>query len=176
MLVLGAILAGGQSRRFGHDKAKAQLGDKSMVQTVIDIVAQQSDTWVICGRGDYGDAWLPDRPRAGLGPLAGLSAALTHASCNGFDAVFTAPCDVPGLPLNMCARFQAVAFPGFLAGLPVVGLWPASLAETLDAFLEQHQDHSLRAWCRHVDASAVALPQQLANINTPDDLKGYLND
>lgn len=164
MTVLGAVLAGGQSRRFGSDKALALLDDVALIDRVMQALAPQVDALVVVGRA----GGIADRPGGGLGPLGGLNAALHHAQRGGHDWVVTVPCDAPHLPRDLVDRLRG-GKPGFAATMPVIGWWPASLAPCLDDYLGETGDRSMRGWTRVIGAVAVDLGD-IANINTPDDL------
>ncbi|UUL81709.1 molybdenum cofactor guanylyltransferase [Sphingomonas qomolangmaensis] len=162
MRLLGAVLAGGLSRRFGSDKAEALLDGERLIDRVVAALTPQVDAVILCGRAPG----LPDRPVGGLGPLAGLNAALHHARAHGFDAVLSVPCDAPYLPHDLRAILGDG--PAFIADQPVIGIWPAALADRLDVHL-RGDDRSLRRWGRATGASARNAPP-IANINTPADL------
>ncbi|UZK68262.1 molybdenum cofactor guanylyltransferase [Sphingomonas sp. S1-29] len=162
MRLLGAVLAGGLSRRFGSDKAEALLDGERLIDRVVAALGSQVDAVILCGRAPG----LPDRPAGGLGPLAGLNAALHHARTHGFDAVLSVPCDAPYLPSDLRAILGDG--PAFIADQPVIGIWPAALADRLDAHL-RGDDRSLRCWGRATGASPRTAPP-IANINTPADL------
>ena len=98
MKLLGALIAGGQSRRFGSDKALALIAGRPLLAHVIEGLEQQVDEVVVCGRQWPGLTSLPDRPATDQGPLGGICAALHHARDNGFDAVLTAGCDTLPVP------------------------------------------------------------------------------
>ncbi len=74
-----AITAGGKSRRMGRDKAALELGEKTLLDRMIDEALEASDTVAVVGRiGEREDvAWLED-DQPGLGPLGGLKTALSH--------------------------------------------------------------------------------------------------
>lgn len=165
--ILGAILAGGQSRRFGDDKALALLAGRPLIGHVIGALADQVNAIVTIGRDGGGVA---DRPRPGLGPLGGLNAALHHARDRGFDSVVTVGCDMPLLPPDLVARLQAGGLPSFVRMSPIVGYWPTDLADPLDLHLGEIEDRSMRRWAQAAGAVAIDLPTALANINTPADL------
>ena len=165
MRVLGAVLAGGQSRRFGSDKALAMLNGKPLIAHVIAAVSAQVDNVVVCGR----DGGIADRPGPGLGPLGGLCAALRHAADNGFDAVLSVPCDTPDIPGDLVALLNAAALPACLADQPVIGLWHATLSGMLDVHLAETNDRSLRAWARQCGAVTVKGPV-LVNVNQVEDM------
>ncbi|WP_291426840.1 molybdenum cofactor guanylyltransferase [Deinococcus sp.] len=73
-----AITAGGQSRRFGSDKAAALLSGQTLLQRVAESLGAANQKILIAPLGRYGlPGWatLPDT-RSGEGPLAGLELAL----------------------------------------------------------------------------------------------------
>ena len=164
--VLGAVLAGGASRRFGSDKAVADWCGKPLIEHVIYRMRPQVHTLVVVGRDHPGEASIPDRP-VGLGPLGGLSAALHHAAAAGYDAVLTSGCDLPELPLDL--REALGIGPSFVVGQPLLALWPTALAGVLDLHLARSEDHSLRGWVALTGARGVDLGP-IRNVNRPDDL------
>jgi len=168
MKLLGAILAGGRSRRLGSDKALALLAGKPLIAHVADALRSQVAELVVCGREWGGLTSVADRPGPDLGPLAGLNAALHHAAAHGLDSVLCAACDVPGLPDDLVAQLGPA--PAYVAALPVIGLWPAALAPALDAWLAERADRSMKGWGRSVNAAPRALRADLPNINDPADL------
>lgn len=173
MRILGAILAGGLSSRFGSDKALALYAGKPLIAHVADALARQCESVVLCGPArSTQQAWgglptLADHPGPGLGPMAGLCAALVHARSAGFDAVLAAPCDVLGLPEDCSARLSpgpAVADEQWL-----IGLWPAALAPRLEALLQAEGAISARRWIA-TSSAAVRTVAGIRNINRPGDL------
>lgn len=169
--LLGAVLAGGQSRRFGTDKAQALLHGRALIDHVLAALGPQVAAIVVCGRVHPGVRSLADLPAPGLGPQGGLNAALAHAAAHGFDAVLSAGCDLPALPPDLASRLAPG--PAFLADCPIVGLWPVTLAPALAAWLGTGEaDRSMRGWARAAEARAVP-GLRLANINTPADLAAY---
>lgn len=171
MRLLGAILAGGRSTRFGSDKAAALVGGKPLIEHVAAALAPQVEGLVICGREWPGLASIPDRPEPDQGPLGGLCAALHHARANGFDAVLTAGCDV--LPVPRDAAQHLAPVPSVIEGQPLFGLWPAGLADVLDHHLSSQPDRSMHGWIAVSGARVVPLDMPLHNLNTPADLALY---
>ncbi|KQN26000.1 hypothetical protein ASE86_07455 [Sphingomonas sp. Leaf33] len=170
-MMLGAILAGGQARRFGQDKALVEVDGVRLIDRIAARLADRCDAVVVCGRVLATYRCVPDRPAANLGPLGGIAAALRVAAEDGFANVLTVPCDVPDIPDDLSTRLAPA--PAVVADCPVIGLWPAALADRIDAFLGASDDRSLRAWARDCDARTVPA-LGLANINRPDDLAAYL--
>jgi molybdopterin-guanine dinucleotide biosynthesis protein A len=172
MRVLGAVLAGGRSSRFGSDKALALIGGRTMLDRVIDALAPQVDAIVVCGRPSTAAyEGIADRPAADLGPLGGLNAALHHGAAHGFGAVLTVPCDTPMLPPDLREQLGAVGPGMIVADLPVIGLWPTALAGKLDAFIAAGESRAIHGWAEHAGARRVALTALPANVNTPADLQ-----
>ncbi|HEV2567102.1 molybdenum cofactor guanylyltransferase [Sphingomonas sp.] len=171
MRLLGAILAGGQSRRFGSDKAAALLAGTPLLEHVAAAIESHVDDVVVVGRRSQAYAAIEDFPMPLLGPLGGLCAALRHAQSWSFDAVLTAGCDVLPLPADLADRLAAG--PAVVEGQPLLGLWPTSLFERLLEHLTFSDDRSMRAWVERADARTVPFAAPIYNLNTPADLSYY---
>ena len=170
MQILGAVLAGGRSTRFGSDKARAMLDGATLLDHAIAALAPLCAQVVVCGRHDARHAALPDRPAPGMGPLGGLNAALYKAYEDGFAGVLVTGCDMPRFP---AALAHALIGPqaAVLDGQHLAAWWPATLAPLLDQHLAQTERHSLRGWMERAGARVVSLPDlDLPNINRPEDL------
>ena len=99
---IGAVLAGGASRRMGADKAFINIEGMPMVERAVAalLAAGVPEAVVVGGdparMGALGLRAVPDR-HPGQGPLGGVITAL-HAldsvGATGADAVVTLPCDV----------------------------------------------------------------------------------
>jgi molybdopterin-guanine dinucleotide biosynthesis protein A len=167
-LLLGAILAGGQARRFGSDKAQALFEGTRLIDRVATALAAQCQAMVVCGREEPGFICIPDRPEHGLGPLGGLAAALRHAGEAGFSHVLSAGVDAPDLPHDLAATLAGEGA-AIVESQPVVGLWPVEAAPMLEGFLAGG-GRSLYRFADHVGARRVELPAPLMNVNRPEDL------
>jgi len=167
-MILGCVLAGGRSRRFGSDKALAELDGRTLIAQAVDALAGWCEHVVVVGRAEAPAPTRPDWPRPGMGPLGGIAAALRAAQDDGYDAVLTCGVDSLGLPEDLPERLSPA--PAYLADQPVVGLWPVQAAAVLEAILTSEGKHSLRQFTDAIGARAVELPAPPANINTPADL------
>ncbi|MEW6439484.1 MAG: molybdenum cofactor guanylyltransferase [bacterium] len=101
----GAVLAGGESRRFGRDKARAVLGDKELIAHVLQTLGEACDEVLIVTNEvrrfeDLGVPVVSDLIR-GAGSLGGLLTALVHAE---YDRCFVAGCDMPFLNARVILR------------------------------------------------------------------------
>jgi molybdenum cofactor guanylyltransferase len=168
---LGAIIAGGQSMRFGSDKALALLDGRPLIQHVVDGLHDQVDQIIICGRDWPGLRSVADRPTDDLGPLGGINAALYCAQQNGFDAVVTAGCDV--LPVPRFPDDLADGKAAYIVGHYLFGIWPVSLSETLNQYLAEQSDRSMRGWIAAIGARELPATEDHRNLNTPDDLAQF---
>ncbi len=73
--LLGAVLAGGASRRMGTDKAGVEISGATLLDRVASAVASVTDRVVVLGGEREGyESWPDDLP--GSGPLAGVVTAL----------------------------------------------------------------------------------------------------
>jgi molybdopterin-guanine dinucleotide biosynthesis protein A len=101
--VIGAVIAGGLSSRYGSPKALVEVGGQRVVDRVVsalrealghnDIVCIANDATIAAAIG------LPSRADviAGVGALGGLHAALVWARERGCRGVLAAGCDMPFL-------------------------------------------------------------------------------
>lgn len=168
-MILGAVLAGGLSSRFGSDKALAEIKGHTLLALAVDALSGWCDHVVVVGRETAPAPTLPDWPAPGMGPLAGLAGALHAAADGGYEAVLSCGVDSPGLPDNL-PRLLAPA-PACLAAQPVIGLWPVSAASVCEAILESTAKHSMLAFAEAIGARRVDLAASPININSPSDLK-----
>lgn len=92
-----AIIAGGQSRRMGRDKAFVPLGGKTLIQRLLERTAGlgQAETLLITNKpAAYAHLQLPMHGDAlpGKGALGGIYTALLRAQC---PVVLALACDMP---------------------------------------------------------------------------------
>ncbi len=167
-MILGAVLAGGQSTRFGGDKALAEFEGRTLIARAIDALSGWCEYVVVVGRETAPAPTLPDWPRPGMGPLAGIAAALHLARDENYEAVLTCGVDSAVLPEDILARLSPA--PACLADQPVIGLWPAGAADTIETILLGDGRHSMLAFAEAIGARLVKDGARPANINTRSDL------
>lgn len=183
----GVILAGGQSRRMGQDKALLPVAGKPLIMNQVDaMLPHVARLWLVSNRSLVLDLpesvhLLVDALAGSEGPLSGLLSALqsTHA-----DYLWLSSCDSFGFGWQqaepMLRQLQqenaeivywqqdSKAQP-LLAVLKVAGLWA-----NLEAYLQAGQ-RSVLGWYATVNAQAwVSAQPVVANINTPDDYRRLL--
>ena len=173
-MILGCVLAGGHSSRFGSDKALAEIDGRTLIARTVDALSGWCEHVVVVGRETAPAPTLPDWPRPGMGPLGGIAGALGHAAAHGFDQVVTAPVDCVRLPPDLRASLGAAS--AFVETQPVVGVWSVDTLDALRAMLTGETDHAVRAFARRVGARGVAVNFALPNINRAEDLARPVKD
>lgn len=182
----GWVLAGGRSSRMGVDKALLDLDGEPLVVRVAREAAKVCGSVSLVGNpglyGGFGLPVIPDR-FSGLGPLAGIEAAL---AATGADWNLMLACDMPALETPILESL-------FLAGGDVaLPAYPDGTVEPLCAVYHRRCHPAIRSALeagirRITDALATLGPgfairyvpvtrsEPFANLNTPEDLRRYRN-
>jgi molybdopterin-guanine dinucleotide biosynthesis protein A len=191
--ITGVVLAGGLGRRMsadgaGTDKGLVPFRGRPMAGHVIERLAPQVGALAINANRNL-EAWrafgLPvfgDAIEGFAGPLAGLHAAMAHATTPW---LVTAPCDSPFLPADLVERLAgaAVAARARVAVArtggqphPVFALVDRALADDLAAFLATGR-RRIDAWYAPLPVVEVEFDEAaFRNINTADDLARWERD
>lgn len=195
-LTLGCVLAGGRSSRFGSDKARALLDGEALIVRAVRQLAPHCETVLVAAGSpdkyaDLGLVGLGDE-RPGRGPLAGLEAALVHATrAFGPQArVLLAACDTLLPARGWLAELQrqfgpddlAVAFcqPDPPAGAKTLGWEPLPAVFSVAALPQVRQAldrGELSTWRLLQDLQARPVPrpeqweQEVVRIDRPLDLQ-----
>lgn len=167
-MILGVVLAGGLSSRFGSDKALAEWDGRSLLLHAVDNLSGQCEQVVIAGREIGPAPCIPDWPRSGMGPLAGIAAGLHYAQDMDFESVMTCGVDSPDISQDALASLASP--PCYFADQPVIGRWPVGAASAIERILESAGRHSMLAFAEAIGATAVNSSGKPANINSPADL------
>lgn len=173
MSVLGAILAGGKSSRFGSDKALAMLNGRPLIDHVASSLSTQCDAIAVIGRELEGHGCVEDRPGPDMGPLAGLAGALAYATDSGFEYVLSVGVDTLRIPADLRTKLEPA--PAYVVKQPVIGLWPVGALTLLDRILKSDERHSMLHFIELLGARGVSFENPPANINTPADLEDLEN-
>lgn len=102
--VTAFVLAGGQGRRMGGDKALLVLHGKTLLQHALSLAHQVAPRVAILGpRERYAatEEWVVEDVFPGCGPLGGIHAAL-HATRTELNLILAV--DMPFVPVNFLAR------------------------------------------------------------------------
>ena len=169
MRTLGAVLAGGRSRRFGSDKAEAILNGRTLLDHAEAALREQCSDIIIVGRSAPLLTSVEDWPRAAMGPLGGLAGALRYASEHDYARVLSIPVDCIWLPPDLMNVLDPA--PACVANQPVIGLWPADAHLTLETMLSDESGRAVRDFAKRIGARFVSVAFAPPNINTPGDLE-----
>ena len=101
--ILGVILAGGRSRRFGSNKAIARLGDKTLLEHAISKVEKNFlEILIVSNEANININkknifFAKDYIEGQLGPLIGVLSAMKWVEQNNkkYNWIATFPCDTP---------------------------------------------------------------------------------
>lgn len=169
-MILGLVLAGGKSTRFGSDKALARLDGHTLLSQAVDTISGWADYVVVAGRETAPAPTMPDWPHADMGPLGGIASALHYARDESYASVLSMGVDTFALPDNLPELLSSP--PCYVESQPIIGHWPAtdSTIASLEAILEGNGRHSMIAFAEAIGARSVKLAAKPANINTPADL------
>lgn len=184
----GIVLAGGQSRRMGRDKALLPFGEDTLLGRVVRRVGGVCSRVIVVAR--EADAYpgfevaLDRFP--GCGPLAGLHAGLLEART---DLCVCVACDLPFLEPALL-RLLLDRAEGYDAALPLLGgrveplcsVYRRSVTAVAESLLRAGGG-SMRDLLRRLRVRAVgeeelrmADPELLSflNVNTPEDYRAAL--
>jgi len=155
------ILAGGESRRMGQDKANLPLGGRTLLQSVIATMQPLFAEVIISVRQPRPEIALPqvcDNPLH-AGPLAGLVAGLERATTPW---VFAVACDMPFITpavIEYLARQRAdrQAVVPIVQGYPqpLAAFYAASCLAVARDCLNGSGKHSLRVLLEHLQVRYV---------------------
>ena len=180
------VLAGGQSRRFGADKAMAILDGKPLItHAIAPFAAIAVPTFAVVDRSDrlLGiDLPVVVDAVPFAGPAQGLLSALRH---RGHGWLWLAPCDVIGIQPAWLQALARQVRPGMRAlawrnekWQPLPSLWHTDALPRVIAALAAGHD-ALWQCLDAVQAVAAPVPeawQQIRRIDTPQALRRVLRE
>ncbi len=181
----GLVLAGGQSRRMGRDKALLVRDGQSQLSYVASLLGQVTDKVFVSTRGDQQDD--PERSRFAnivdrydnIGPVAGILSAMDeHPESDWLVVACDLPnIDAPTLEFLIANRSDERWFTAYKSsrdGLPEPLC--AIYRSGSDSVLRQFVDDGINCPRKMLINSDTELleqpnPAALDNVNTPDDLE-----
>jgi molybdopterin-guanine dinucleotide biosynthesis protein A len=183
--VLGVVLAGGASRRYGSDKALATLHGVPLLQWVMTRAQPQVDKLAISGiaRNGFSFPVIADAVMD-AGPLSALYSVLGWAEQAGFPLVATFSCDTPFVPSgivdDLCVALEdydcaVAARMGTMH--PTFALWKVQAHEKIETAFSVGV-RSLHAAISYVNSTLVDFSavchgpggDPFFNINSPSDM------
>jgi molybdopterin-guanine dinucleotide biosynthesis protein A len=186
--IAGFVLAGGQSRRMGTDKAAMEWQGRTLLQHSLDLLSSVASRVAIVGSaekfGSFGT--VVEDQFVGRGPLAGIHAALRSSAASQLNLIVAV--DMPLLSqgflrflLEQAAAAHAVAtVPRTSEGWqPLCAVYRREFADFADAALRLGRNRidplfgetELRVVQENELQDFGFSPEIFRNLNTPDDVK-----
>lgn len=189
--ILGVILAGGKSRRFGEDKSKIKLGNKTLLEHVIDKVEKEFSELLIisnnqnCKFTSKRIFLVQDFIKGQLGPLIGVLSAMKWVELNkkNYKWIATFPCDTPFFDIKIIEYLKIKSFETkkklvFLKSAKIrhniFGLWSLDLKDILENDIKNNV-RKVEIWADKIGSDIINIEKgkfdSFLNINTKDDLE-----
>ena len=193
--VMGAILAGGRSRRMGRDKSAVCIAGRPVLARLAEVLADRlAGLWVIARPGGARPLprcvrWHMDL-REGYGPLGGIATALRIARASRLDAdkppaaVLVVACDMPLLGREVADLLLRQRRPGSAATAlrnpqtnrlePLAAVYELAALETIERAIDAGRlavTELLEALGARELTAPPEIAEQLLNVNTPEELR-----
>ena len=198
--ILGVVLAGGKSKRFGEDKSEIKLGSKTLLEHTLDKIKSKFNTIIIVSNNkivkDY--ITIKDCIEGQLGPLVGVLSAMKWIKKNNYSHqwIATFPCDTPFFNTSIIEKFiEATKVNDSLLYFVksekkrhnIFGLWSLKLIEILEKDIIENNHRKVEKWADKIGVKIINIKNDkfdsFFNINTKTDLeeankllKEYKND
>ena len=188
--ILGVVLAGGKSQRFGQDKSQVKLQNKLLIDYILkEIVDEFEETLIIANKPikfmQSEKISVTKDFKIGLGPLGGVLTAMKWIKANDkkYRWISTFPSDTPFFTKKELKYFyenikknESKLF--FIKNKEtrhnIFGLWSLELMEQLESDLLKG-DRKVELWANSVGVSTINIEYQninpFFNINTKEDLE-----
>ncbi len=189
--VLGVVLAGGKSQRFGSDKTNVKLGDKTLIEHTISKIENNFKEILIISNNknnliDKKNIFLiKDLIDGYLGPLIGVLSAMDWVEKNkkNYSWIATFPSDTPFFDQNVidnlknCSKKKTKKLFFIKSGNKrhnIFGLWSISLKEILlkdiDCGFRKVEDWANKIGFEIIDMNTDS-DYNFLNINTKEDFE-----
>ena len=190
--ILGAILAGGKSKRMGKDKLFLNLNNKTLIEhTIIKAKKYLKDLIIITNRENEffsknNIRIVKDCIEGQLGPLVGILTAMKWAKENSpkYSWVATFPCDTPFFPESIISKFieeskkkESLILCASSHGRKhnIFGLWSLDLYDKLYNDLVNNKVRKVQDWTKANNIKNLEFKfkdyDPFFNINTKEDLE-----
>ena len=196
--ILGVVLAGGKSLRFGEDKSQVKLNNKSLIDRILSEILTEFKELLIVSNNSIKfnkseKISIISDFKNNLGPLGGVLTAMKWIKDNNKDYqwISTFPTDTPFFKNQILKDFhdKINLKNGKLFFIKsnntrhnIFGLWSIDLADKLEKDLE-NGDRKVEDWANKVGVNIIDMQFEkndpFFNINTKEDLekaKDIFND
>ena len=188
--ILGTVLAGGKSQRFGEDKSQVKLGDKLLIDYILsEIIEEFNEILVVSNSSiDFKHSEkisVIEDIKKNLGPLGGVLTAMKWIKDNNKDYkwISTFPADTPFFKHSILQKFlqdiqlsESKLF--FIKSNNtrhnIFGLWSIDLMDKLEEDLNKGE-RKVEVWANSIGVKTINIEFQnedpFFNINTKEDLE-----
>ena len=187
--ILGVVLAGGKSQRFGEDKCQVKLGDKLLIDYILsEIIDEFKEVLLISNNKikyiNSNKISLVEDTKKGLGPLGGILTAMKWIRQNNknYKWISTFPSDTPFFKKQILNNFleEIKDYEGKLFFINsndtrhnIFGLWSIDLLERLEKDLD-NGERKVEMWANKIGVKSINMKFEnkdpFFNINTKEDL------
>ena len=188
--ILGTVLAGGKSQRFGEDKSQVTLANKLLIDYVLSEIIDQFKEILIVSNNSINfqsseKITKIEDYKKGLGPLCGVLSAMKWIKTNKRDYqwIATFPVDTPFFKRQILKDFiQNINFNEsdlfFIKSNNtrhnIFGLWSINLLDKLEKDLN-NGERKVELWANNTGVKIINMEfsnnDPFFNINTKEDLK-----
>ena len=189
--IIGIILAGGKSSRFGEDKSTAKLGNKTLLDhTVSKIENEFNEILVISNNKDFNFKnnkihVLGDCIEGQLGPLVGILTAMKWVTKNkkNYKWIASFPCDTPFFDIKLISELKIkvketskklIFLNSNKKRHNIFGFWSLDLIEILEKDIK-NSFRKVELWADKVGYENININEEkfdrFLNINTKKDLE-----
>ena len=190
--ILGVILAGGKSSRFGSNKADAHLGDKTLLEHTISKVEKNFLEVLIVSNNESikinkkNVFLVKDFIKGQLGPLIGILSAMKWIEQYNkkYKWIATFPCDTPFFDDSIIEKLKNCSLSNdhllfFLNSRKkrhnIFGLWSLKLIDILEEDIRSNNFRKVELWADKIGVQKIEVNTEgfdkFLNINTLDDLE-----
>jgi molybdopterin-guanine dinucleotide biosynthesis protein A len=187
--ILGVVLAGGKSQRFGEDKCQVKLGDKLLIDYILsEIIDEFKEVLLISNNkikyNHSNKISLVEDFKKEQGPLGGILTAMKWIKKNNksYKWISTFPSDTPFFKKQILNNFieEINRYEGKLFFINsnntrhnIFGLWSIDLLERLEKDLE-NGERKVEMWANKIGVKSINMKFEnkdpFFNINTKEDL------
>ena len=189
--ILGIILAGGKSSRFGEDKSIAKLGDKTLLDHTINKIEKEfAEILVISNNKEFNFKnnkihLVEDCIEGQLGPLVGILTAMKWVKKNNknYKWIASFPCDTPFFDMKFISELKIkiketskklIFLNSDKKRHNIFGLWSVDLIETLEEDIKNGL-RKVELWADKIGCENININEEkfdrFLNINTKKDLE-----
>ena len=186
--ILGVVLAGGKSKRFGEDKSKIKLEGKTLIEHTLDKIKFKFNRIIIISNNKISNDYLVinDCIDGNLGPLVGVLTAMKWIKENNhlYNWITTFPCDTPFFPESIIKNFikeaekkESLILSASSHGRKhnIFGLWSLTLYDKLENDLINKKIRKVQEWTEKNKIKNLEFKFEdydpFFNINTKEDLE-----